>query len=229
VGAALLVSAGLVLETEGLVGPLDDRLPRLAAGALIALPLGCWLIAITLQRRDAGRTFQQQAAANRLASRVLMVTLVGLLAAVGAIIGGSVFFEAEVGLVGAGLAAVVGLFGLLLAQQDGVGVVLSSAGAQPIGDRRLQDVAAEMALAAGISRPGLYVVVHPSLNAFAVGFDPDDAAIVVTRGLLDGLDREQLQGVVAHEVAHIRTPLDRRPHRAAPAASWRRRGPRGPR
>ena len=47
------------------------------------------------------------------------------------------------------------------------------------------------------------------MNAFAVGLDPEDAAIVVTRGLLDELDREQLQGVVAHELAHVRN-LDSR-------------------
>lgn len=72
------------------------------------------------------------------------------------------------------------------------------------GRRRLINVAEEMALAAGIPVPGLYVLAGESgINAFAAGHGPPDAVIVVTRGALEQLPRAELQGVVAHEIAHI--------------------------
>src|ERR1700681_4748419 len=61
-----------------------------------------------------------------------------------------------------------------------------------------------MAIAAGLPRPRVYVVPDPDPNAFATGRDPAHASLAVTRGLLDTLDREELQGVVAHEMSHIR-------------------------
>lgn len=81
-------------------------------------------------------------------------------------------------------------------------------GARPLGtteplDRRFRDVAEELAVAAGVPVPGLYVLDEASINALAAGERPAVAAIVVTRGALERLDRAQLQGVVAHEYAHI--------------------------
>ncbi len=70
--------------------------------------------------------------------------------------------------------------------------------------RRLVRVVEEMAVAAGLTPPAVYVLEsQQALNAFAAGRDSDDAAIAVTRGLLDGLDRDELQAVVAHELSHI--------------------------
>lgn len=68
----------------------------------------------------------------------------------------------------------------------------------------LYDVAKEMSLAAGIPCPSIYIVKDSDPNAFAVGTDPQQSSIVVTTGLLSTLDREELQGVVAHEMSHIR-------------------------
>jgi len=61
-----------------------------------------------------------------------------------------------------------------------------------------------LALAAGIPKPAVYVVDDPAPNAFATGHDPEDAAIAVTTGLLAKLERTELEGVLAHELAHIR-------------------------
>ena len=61
-----------------------------------------------------------------------------------------------------------------------------------------------MAIAAGLPRPRVYVVPDADPNAFATGRGPEHSSIAVTRGLLDTLDREELQGVVAHEMSHIR-------------------------
>jgi Zn-dependent protease with chaperone function len=72
------------------------------------------------------------------------------------------------------------------------------------GGRRLLNVVEEMALAAGTSVPSVYVLEdEDSINAFAAGFTFDDAVIGVTRGALDLLDRDELQGVVGHEMSHL--------------------------
>lgn len=70
--------------------------------------------------------------------------------------------------------------------------------------RQLQNVVDEMAIAAGLPTPRLYVVPDADPNAFATGRGPGHASIAVTRGLLETLNREELQGVVAHEMSHIK-------------------------
>ncbi len=95
--------------------------------------------------------------------------------------------------------------------------VLLATGARPIADveasaseadklkiRQLDNVVDEMTIAAGLPRPPVYIVPDPDPNAFATGRGPGHASIAVTRGLLDALDRDELQGVVAHEMSHIR-------------------------
>jgi heat shock protein HtpX len=66
------------------------------------------------------------------------------------------------------------------------------------------NVVNELSIAADMSPPALYVIPDGSLNAFAVGTKPGNAAVAVTQGMLDRFDREQLQGVVGHELSHIR-------------------------
>ncbi len=70
--------------------------------------------------------------------------------------------------------------------------------------QRLRNVVEEMAIASGVPVPEIYVLERePGINAFAAGFTPGDAAVAVTRGTLELLDRDELQGVVAHEFSHI--------------------------
>ncbi len=70
--------------------------------------------------------------------------------------------------------------------------------------RRFRNVVEEMAIASGVPVPDVYVLEEEmGINAFAAGFTPSDAAIAVTRGTLEILDREELQGVIAHEFSHI--------------------------
>jgi heat shock protein HtpX len=70
--------------------------------------------------------------------------------------------------------------------------------------RQLENIVDEMAIAAGLPRPRVYVVPDSDPNAFATGRGPEHSSIAVTRGLLDTLDREELQGVVAHELSHVK-------------------------
>jgi len=92
---------------------------------------------------------------------------------------------------------------------NGAKAVLASAHAYPApGDdprfRMLNNVVDEMVIASGLPRPAVYIVPDPDPNAFATGRDPGHSAIAVTEGLLETLNREELQGVVAHEMSHIR-------------------------
>ncbi len=70
-------------------------------------------------------------------------------------------------------------------------------------ERRLLNVVEEMAIAAGIAVPPVYVIAEPGINAFAAGYTPDDAVIGITDGTLNFLSREELQGVIGHELSHI--------------------------
>lgn len=71
------------------------------------------------------------------------------------------------------------------------------------GERRLMNIVEEMAIASGTPVPPVYVLEEDAINAFAAGYRPGDAVIGVTRGAMDKLTREQLQGVIAHEFSHI--------------------------
>ncbi|MGA0914054.1 MAG: M48 family metalloprotease [Candidatus Nanopelagicaceae bacterium] len=68
---------------------------------------------------------------------------------------------------------------------------------------RLFDLVQEVCLASGLPMPKVAIVVDPAPNAFATGRDPDHALIAFTTGILESMDREELQGVVAHEMAHV--------------------------
>lgn len=76
-------------------------------------------------------------------------------------------------------------------------------------ERQLVNVVEEMAIASGLPRPRIYVVPDHDPNAFATGVEPGRAAVAVTEGLLATLNRDELQGVIAHELAHVRN-LDTR-------------------
>ncbi|MFW5923867.1 MAG: M48 family metallopeptidase [Planctomycetota bacterium] len=70
-------------------------------------------------------------------------------------------------------------------------------------ERQLLNVVEEMAIASGVPVPPVYVIEDKAINAFAAGFTPSDAVIGVTRRCVDELDRDELQGVIAHEFSHI--------------------------
>ncbi|HWA51910.1 MAG TPA: M48 family metalloprotease [Patescibacteria group bacterium] len=86
-------------------------------------------------------------------------------------------------------------------------VVLTMSGARPASRQRdfeFYTVAQNMAIAAGVPTPKLYVIEDDAPNAFATGRDPNHAAIAATRGLLDRLNRTELEGVIGHEMTHVR-------------------------
>jgi heat shock protein HtpX len=109
-------------------------------------------------------------------------------------------------LVGA-CAAVVSFVLMYLAYMSGDQMILAISGARPMeksADPQLFNVVEEIAIAAGIPMPKVYLIHDSAPNAFATGRDPEHAAVAITTGLREKLNREELQGVLAHEVSHIR-------------------------
>jgi heat shock protein HtpX len=91
--------------------------------------------------------------------------------------------------------------------QYGDRVVLSSTGAVPAEGPQytyLNDTVEGLAIAAGIPKPAVYVVPSDEINAFATGKDPEHASVAVTTGLMRTLDRQEMEGVIAHEMSHVR-------------------------
>uniref|UniRef100_A0A7C4TGF9 Protease HtpX homolog n=1 Tax=candidate division WOR-3 bacterium TaxID=2052148 RepID=A0A7C4TGF9_UNCW3 len=86
-------------------------------------------------------------------------------------------------------------------------IAIASTGSVPADPeefKQLHNVVEEVAIAAGVPKPKVYITPTPSPNAFATGRNPQNASIAVTTGLLEIMNREELQGVIAHEMAHIR-------------------------
>jgi heat shock protein HtpX len=150
----------------------------------------------------------EQIRSNRRASWLLMGFVVALFAALGFAIGAAV-----VGGVNGGI-GLLGVFGLvaigwsILGYYSGDKMVLAVSGAHQVtheNEPQLFNVVEEMTIAAGLPNvPAVYVIEEAAPNAFATGRDPQHSSLAVTRGLMEMLDREELQGVVAHEMSHIR-------------------------
>jgi len=145
----------------------------------------------------------QHIAHNRRRSALLVVAAVLFLGVVGGVLG-----AATTGVPWAGIAVATGVGALLAlaAWQGGSSLVLAAAGAREIGkeeDAQLVNVVEELCLASGLPRPKIHLIDDPALNAFAAGMEPRRAAVAVTAGLRERLTREELQGVMAHEMAHI--------------------------
>ncbi len=106
-----------------------------------------------------------------------------------------------------GIAAVVALLFSLIGYYSGDQFILATSGARRIHHAdapELFNVVEEMSIAAGIPMPKVYLIDDPALNAFATGRDPQHAAVAITTGLRHQLTRDELQGVMAHEMSHIR-------------------------
>lgn len=152
-------------------------------------------------------TFYNQIAANRRNSVLLAGLVACILAALGFVIGYLLSGRP------AGAVAVT-LFAVVLAAVMSVGayfggdrLVLAASAAKPVDERtapQLMNVVRELSIAANIPMPKVYLIDDTAPNAFATGRDPAHASIAVTRGLLEKLDREELQGVIGHELSHIR-------------------------
>lgn len=155
--------------------------------------------------------FYERQRLNRRNTRVLMACFVLLFALLGIAldveVNGYLWGGADFPWITA-WALVMALGLAALAFYGGSRLVLASLLARPLDPenpehRQLHNVTTEMAIASGLPLPRLFIIPDPSANALATGRDPEHAAIAVTQGALVLLDREETQGVIAHEMAHI--------------------------
>lgn len=105
------------------------------------------------------------------------------------------------------VAAALAALGAAFALASGARLVLAVSRAQPADPgqyQQLHNVVDEMSIAAGLPKPAVYVIDDPSPNAFATGTSPNRAAITATTGLLQTMNREELEGVISHEMSHIK-------------------------
>lgn len=144
--------------------------------------------------------------ANKRNSIILMVVMALVLAALGFFIG-QVVFGPEGGLFGLMIATAVWLVLTLVSFSSGDQILLAASKAQPVTHDvhpQLFNIVEEMKIAAGLPKmPKIYIINDPAPNAFAAGRNPNTASVAVTAGLLARLNRDELQGVIAHEISHI--------------------------
>ena len=169
--------------------------------------------------------FEHQAAARKASTRLVLLfalAVIGIVCAVdvAVLIAIGARDESTPGetlamliLASAVTAAIIGLGSMyrIASLRGGGETVAQQMGGVPVPDqtrdpqlRRLRNVVEEIAIASGVPVPKLYVLEHEAgINAFAAGYAPSDAVVAVTRGALDRLNRDELQGVIAHEFSHI--------------------------
>ncbi len=158
---------------------------------LFVLAVGCIVAAIDLVLFIAVGVSERDHTAHVSASvapQVMFVTSLGVLAFIG----------------------VCSLYKITTLRSGGAAVAeqLGAARVEPtspdFAHRRLRNVVEEMAIASGVPVPEIYILEdEPAINAFAAGYTPSDAAVTVTRGAMDKLTRDELQGVIAHEFSHV--------------------------
>jgi heat shock protein HtpX len=152
-------------------------------------------------------TFYQQIGANKRNSFLLALSVTVLLGALGLFIGWAVTGDPRAALPSLAIAIALGVVASLFSYYAGDSVVLGVSGAKEIDPQalpQLYNVVQEMAIAANVPMPKIYLIDDTAPNAFATGRDPQHASVAITTGLLQKLDREELQGVMAHELSHVR-------------------------
>jgi heat shock protein HtpX len=147
----------------------------------------------------------EQIRSNQIRSLVLVVGMGVLLLLLGYFLGLAFTDSGVVGLV---IALIIWAIMSLVGYFQGDSILLAMSRAKKItrdDHPRLYNIVEEMKIASGLPKmPDVYIIDDPALNAFATGRDPEKASVAITSGLLQKLNRDELQGVIAHEISHIR-------------------------
>ena len=158
-----------------------------------------------MEQRDLG-TFRERIARNRRNSLLLIAAFLAFITVFGYIIGWAWLGDPLKALAGLAFALVIGVIAGLISYYGGDKMVLAASRAKEITHDDapvLFNVVEEMSIAAGLPMPKVFIVDDTAPNAFATGRDPEHAVVAVTSGLLEKLDRDELQGVIAHEMSHV--------------------------
>jgi heat shock protein HtpX len=154
----------------------------------------------------ANVTFRDRIAANKRNSLLLISGFLAFVAVFGYVVGYAWIGDPTGALFGLVLAFIVGTISGLATYYGGDRMVLAASQAREITHDDapvLFNVVEEMAIAGGLPMPKIYIIEDSASNALATGRDPEHASVAVTSGLLEKLDRDELQGVIAHEMAHV--------------------------
>jgi heat shock protein HtpX len=144
---------------------------------------------------------------------IFFVVWVGIGAVVGLVFSsyanarGGITTPSSSAVTGAILVGLLALLGIAYTMTSGHRLVLAVSGAKPADPeqyKQLHDVVEALAIGDGLPKPEVYVINDPSPNAFATGISPKKAAITATTGLLQIMNREELEGVIGHEMSHIK-------------------------
>ncbi len=154
----------------------------------------------------ASTTFYREIGRNRRNSWILVAVVILVLGA----LGGAIGYATGIDWLGVVIAVAIATAMSLGTYFAGDRMVLASSGAKevPVANppdqyRQLVNVVSEMSIASGMPMPRVYVIDDTAPNAFATGRDPNHASIAATTGLIEKMDREELQGVIAHEMSHV--------------------------
>ena len=156
----------------------------------------------------AVETFHTQIARNKRNSTILIVVFLVFFVAIGMLIG-TVFGHGNwrIGVLVAAIAGIVAAALTAGSYFGGSSALLGISRAREIpreADPQLFNVVEELCLAGGIPMPKIYLIDDTAMNAFATGRDPEHSAVAITLGLRQKLTRDELQGVMAHELSHVR-------------------------
>lgn len=146
----------------------------------------------------------QQIASNKRRTYLLLVLFFTILAAIGAAVG---YLWLGSGLGGMIIALIIGLIYAATMIFQSTNVVMSMNHAREITEQEYPEyyhIVEDMAMVAQVPMPRVFVLDDPSLNAFATGSSPENAAVAATTGILAVMNREELEGVIGHEISHIR-------------------------
>ncbi|MGZ8514808.1 MAG: M48 family metallopeptidase [Candidatus Limnocylindrales bacterium] len=155
----------------------------------------------------ATQSFYDQIGSNKRQSFLLAAIVVVVLGVLGYVIGFAISGSPSGGVVALILAVGLGSLSGVATYFGGDKLVLTASGAKAVDETsapQLMNVVREMAIAANVPMPAVYIIDDTAPNAFATGRDPQHASVAVTSGLLEKLDREELQGVLGHELSHVR-------------------------
>jgi len=151
--------------------------------------------------------FESLIAANKRNSIVLVLLFILFITALGALLGWAIWGDPRAAIPSIVLALVISLISALIGYYVGPSAVLAMSRARKISrddDPQLYNIVDELRLASGLPMPQLYMIDTPAMNAFATGRDPEHASVAVTSGLRQRLGRDELQGVIAHELSHVK-------------------------
>lgn len=153
---------------------------------------------------DKKLSFHDQIQRNKLKSIALMILIFAFFLVLGYII--SVIYDPSLIFLIMSFSIIVSISYLLISYYNSDKIALASVRAYPASHtehRMLHHAVESMSLASGLPKPRVYVMDSEQINAFASGRDPEHAVICVTTGLLKKLNKQELEGVIAHEMAHI--------------------------